>query len=308
MDRFKRLEQVGEGSFGKVYRSRSIDLKKDVAIKRIPIDKDNGIPFTAMREIKILKKFSYPYLVKGYDVMYEEGYVFMIMEYMEFDLTGLLNIKYKFTREHINSLIYQLLKGLSYLHSHGLIHRDIKASNILLNRQGHLKLVDFGLTREYASTMTNRVCTLWYRAPELLLGDTKYTDKVDSWSVGCIMLEMGLGCTPFKGSNETSQVKIIFDKLGVPKESYPWKDLFNTKKHEKKETHEEIITNLYGDNFDEDQLCLIRELLCLESANRISAKYALKLKVVNDQDGVFVPIEAEDVHEFKVKEKTQKLP
>lgn len=304
MERYKKLQQIGEGSFGKVYKSKSIDFEGDVAIKRIPIDKENGIPFTTLREIKILKKSTCPYLVKGLDVLYEGGFVFLIMEYVEFDLTGLLHSKYVFSPEQINSLMYQLLKGLTFLHSNGLIHRDIKASNILLNRQGHLKLVDFGLTREYANCMTNRVCTLWYGAPELLLGETKYTDKVDSWSAGCIMLEMGLGMTPFKGSNELSQIRLIFEKIGVPQENYLWLELFGVKKYEKKESHEEIISKLYGNKFDEDQIVLIRELLCLESRKRISAKNALKLKCMSNQEGVYFPIESEDVHEFSTKEKT----
>jgi cyclin-dependent kinase 12/13 len=305
MDRYKKLQQVGEGSFGRVYKSKSIDYDTEVAIKRVPIDKESGIPFTAIREIRILRKIKNQFLVRGIDVMYEEGFIFLIMEYMEFDMTGLLQSKYNFKREQINSLIYQLLQGLSFLHSQGLLHRDIKASNILINRQGHLKLVDFGLTREYAPVMTNRVCTLWYRAPELLLGETTYTDKIDSWSVGCIMVEMGTGVTPFKGINEVTQMKTIFEKLGAPKEIYRWTELFEAEKFEKNETHEELISQLCGSFFDSDQHMLIRELLCLDSKKRLSCAHALKLSCVSDQENVYFPIEAEDVHEFSFKNKSK---
>ena len=117
------------------------------------------------------------------------GSVYMVFEYMDHDLTGVLSqTQFSFSDAHLKSLCHQMLAGLAYLHHKGVIHRDIKGSNILVNNRGELKLADFGLARFYLkrrkSDYTNRVITLWYRPPELLLGTTVYGPEVDMWSAG----------------------------------------------------------------------------------------------------------------------------
>jgi cyclin-dependent kinase 12/13 len=119
------------------------------------------------------------------------------------------------------------------------------------------------------------------------------------------MVEMGTGVTPFKGTNEVTQMKTIFEKLGGPNEIYRWTELFEAEKFEKNETHEELIGQLCGSSFDSDQQMLIRELLCLDSKKRLSCAHALKLSCVSDQENVYFPIEAEDVHEFSFKNKSK---
>jgi CTD kinase subunit alpha len=113
----------------------------------------------------------------------------MVLEYMDHDLTGLLaHPEITFTLGNLKSLNHQMLSGLAYLHDQGILHRDLKGSNILLNASGELKLADFGLARLYSkkrkADYTNRVITLWYRGPELLLGETSYGAEVDMWSAG----------------------------------------------------------------------------------------------------------------------------
>ena len=113
----------------------------------------------------------------------------MVFDYMEHDLTGLLSHPgITFTQANVKSLNHQMLSGLGYLHRVGILHRDMKGSNILLTAQGDLKLADFGLARLYnrkrKADYTNRVITLWYRSPELLLGETAYGPEVDMWSAG----------------------------------------------------------------------------------------------------------------------------
>ena len=144
----------------------------------------------------------------------------MVFEYLEYDLTGILDTKeIKFTADHIKSWSNQLLKGCHYMHVNQIVHRDLKASNLLINRRGELKIADWGLARSWNPEMnrlTNRVITLWYRPPELLLGCTKYSTKIDMWSVGCIIAEMFLRGGLLKGSNESHQLDLIFKAMGHP--------------------------------------------------------------------------------------------
>jgi CTD kinase subunit alpha len=152
----------------------------------------------------------------------------MVFEYMDHDLAGILtHPTFTFSSSHIKDLLYQMLEGLHYLHHRGILHRDIKGSNILLNSAGNLKLADFGLARHYHKRRdnldyTNRVITLWYRPPELLLGATAYGPAVDIWSIGCIMLEMVTKKPLFPGTDEIDQLTRIWEIMGSPtRETWP---------------------------------------------------------------------------------------
>jgi len=152
--------------------------------------------------------------------------VFMVFEYLEYDLTGLLETaEIRLSQDHIKSWSFQLLKGVAYMHTQQIIHRDLKASNLLINKNGVLKIADWGLARSWTSRMkrlTNRVITLWYRPPELLLGCVRYTPKIDMWSVGCIVAEMFRRVGFLKGSTEQHQLDLIFQTAGMPDlESWP---------------------------------------------------------------------------------------
>jgi len=153
--------------------------------------------------------------------------VFMVFEYLEYDLTGVLETpEIRFTQDHVKSWSHQLLLGTHYMHTNKVIHRDLKASNLLINKKGELKIADWGLARSWNSDMkrlTNKVITLWYRPPELLLGCSEYTDKIDMWSVGCIIAEMFRRSGFLKGSNEATQLDLIFHTFGHPTEE-DWPD------------------------------------------------------------------------------------
>jgi CTD kinase subunit alpha len=162
----------------------------------------------------------------------------MVFEYMDHDLTGVLSqTQFTFTDAHLKSLCHQMLAGLAYLHHKGVIHRDIKGSNILINNRGELKLGDFGLARFYqkrrCTDYTNRVITLWYRPPELLFGATVYGPEVDMWSAGyvvdflsyypvksghdrCIMLELFTKKPVFQGNDEIHQLDVVYKIIGTP--------------------------------------------------------------------------------------------
>jgi len=152
----------------------------------------------------------------------------MVFEYMEYDLTGVLSTpEIRLTQDHVKSWAHQLLMGCHYMHTNKVIHRDLKASNILVNRKGQLKIADWGLARSWNQEMqrlTQTVITLWYRPPELLLGMQKYTPKIDMWSVGCIIAEMFRRSGLFKGSNEGTQLDMIFRTCGHPSEK-DWPDV-----------------------------------------------------------------------------------
>ncbi len=204
------VSQVGEGTFGKVYKARNTVSGLHVALKRIRMESErDGFPVTAMREIKLLQSLRHDNIVRLYEMMVsngtfcttiptyrltllvDAGSVYMVFEYMDHDLTGILSqSQFTFTDAHLKSLCQQMLAGLAYLHHKGIIHRDIKGSNILINNRGELKLGDFGLARFYhkrrRSDYTNRVITLWYRPPELLFGTTVYGPEVDMWSAGYV--------------------------------------------------------------------------------------------------------------------------
>lgn len=203
------VTQVGEGTFGKVYKARNSVSNLLVALKRIRMETEkDGFPVTAMREIKLLQSLRHENVVQLYEMIVSNGEgvvllsasvgkadthnigsVYMVFEYMDHDLTGILSqTQFEFTAAHLKSLCHQMLAGLAYLHHKGVIHRDIKGSNILINNRGELKLGDFGLARFYQkrrrTDYTNRVITLWYRPPELLFGATVYGPEVDMWSAG----------------------------------------------------------------------------------------------------------------------------
>ncbi|KAG0709671.1 kinase-like domain-containing protein [Suillus ampliporus] len=220
-DLYAIVSQVGEGTFGKVYKARNVITNVHVALKRIRMEAEkDGFPVTAMREIKLLQSLRHQNVVRLYEMMVSNGSVYMVFEYMDHDLTGVLSqTQFSFSEANLKSLCSQMLAGLAYLHHKGVIHRDIKGSNILINNRGELKLADFGLARFYQkrrrSDYTNRVITLWYRPPELLFGATVYGPEVDMWSAGCIMLELFTKKPVFQGNDEIHQLDVIYRILGL---------------------------------------------------------------------------------------------
>jgi len=198
VDVFEKLEQVGEGTYGQVYMARSRFDGEIVALKKIRMDNEKeGFPITAIREIKILKSLDHKNVIKLKEIVTSKnkGSIYMVFEYMDHDLTGLADRPgIRFTVPQIKCYMKQLLTGLTYCHLNNILHRDIKGSNLLIDNQGVLKLADFGLARpcvlENSKSLTNRVITLWYRPPELLLGTQTYGPAVDMWSAGCIFAEL----------------------------------------------------------------------------------------------------------------------
>lgn len=205
--KYEQLCQIGEGTYGQVYKARKRGSQELVALKRVRLENEKeGFPITAVREIRILRQLHHVNVVRLVDIVADpmpsnpaaarrqEGASFyLVFEYMDHDLLGILESGLvELAPEHVASFIKQLLSGLAFCHAKQFIHRDIKCSNILLNNRGQIKLADFGLARLYEEQeqrpYTNRVITLWYRPPELLLGDEHYTYAIDIWSVGQVVL------------------------------------------------------------------------------------------------------------------------
>ncbi|KAI9720330.1 MAG: kinase subunit of RNA polymerase II carboxy-terminal domain kinase I [Chrysothrix sp. TS-e1954] len=214
---------VGSGTYGKVYKAVHVYTNSRVALKRIRMDGErDGFPVTAIREVKLLQSLHSSHIVRLLEVMVERNDCYMVFEYLSHDLTGLLNHpSFTLTPAHKKHLALQLFQGLDYLHDRGVLHRDIKAANILVSTTGQLKLADFGLARFYAKRRqldyTNRVITIWYRSPELLLGETQYGPAVDIWSAACVLVEIFTRHAVFPGDGgEINQLDRIYAVLGTP--------------------------------------------------------------------------------------------
>jgi CTD kinase subunit alpha len=214
---------VGSGTYGKVFKGVHVYTKDMVALKKIRMEGErDGYPVTAIREVKLLQSLNHVNIVNLREVMVEKNDCYMVFEYLSHDLTGLLNHPtFKLEQSHKKDLAKQLFEGLDYLHRRGVLHRDIKAANILVSNTGQLKLADFGLARFYAKNSkldyTNRVITIWYRSPELLLGETQYEAAVDIWSAACVLVEIFTRHAIFPGDGgEINQLDKIYNVLGTP--------------------------------------------------------------------------------------------
>lgn len=222
VDAYKKLNKIQEGTYGVVYRAQDKETGEIVALKKVKTEREQeGFPVSCLREIKVMLLYKHPNLVNVKEVVVgDAGTVYIVMEYLEHDFQGLLKeIHGQLLQSEVKCLLQQLLLAVHHLHSHWLVHRDLKPANLLYNNKGCLKVADFGLTRKYESPaipMTQRVVTLWYRAPELLLGATTYGPELDMWSVGCIFAEFIIREPLFCGTSEDTQIKKIFFTLGVP--------------------------------------------------------------------------------------------
>ncbi|KAG1347873.1 hypothetical protein COCNU_06G017020 [Cocos nucifera] len=209
---FEKMGKIGQGTYSSVFKARELDTGKTVALKKVQFDvyEPESVRFMA-REIQILRRLNHPNVVKleGLITSRLSSSIYLVFDYMEHDLAGLLSSPdIKFSEPQIKCYMQQLLSGLEHCHSHGIMHRDIKCANLLINNEGILKIADFGLANFFSAgqkqPLTSRVVTLWYRPPELLLGSTDYEASVDLWSVGCVFAEVFLGKPIFQGRTEDS--------------------------------------------------------------------------------------------------------
>ncbi|CAO3625578.1 unnamed protein product [Cunninghamella blakesleeana] len=223
MDKYQKIEKLGEGAYGIVYKAQNRETNEVVALKRIRLDnEEEGVPCTAIREISLLKELKHQNIVRLYDVLHKERKLILVFEYLDSDLKKFLDSNGGDIDElTIKQMMYQLLKGIAFCHAHRVLHRDLKPQNLLINKKGELKLGDFGLARAFGipvRSYSRDVVTLWYRAPDVLMGSKQYSTSIDLWSAGCIFAEMASGSPLFPGSSVSDQLQCIFKVLGTPTE------------------------------------------------------------------------------------------
>ncbi|KAG9324619.1 hypothetical protein KVV02_007189 [Mortierella alpina] len=291
MERYQSLEKIGEGTYATVFKGKNRSNGEAVALKEIRLDSEEGAPSTAIREISLMKELRHPNIVRLHDVIHTENKLTLVFEYMDQDLK-------KYMDQHgnrgalgpivIKAFMYQLLKGVAFCHENRVLHRDLKPQNLLINRKGELKLGDFGLARAFGipvNTFSNEVVTLWYRAPDVLLGSKTYSTSIDIWSAGCIMAEMYLGKPLFAGSNNQDELLKIFKVMGTPTEE-TWPGVTKLSEYRKDFPYyppkplSTVVPMI--DTFGMD---LLMQMLIYQPQRRITAKDALNHVYFNDIRG-----------------------
>nr|DAD38500.1 TPA_asm: hypothetical protein HUJ06_009141 [Nelumbo nucifera] len=218
---------IGKGAYGIVCSALNSETNEQVAIKKIANAFDNRIDGKrTLREIKLLRHMDHENVVAIRDIIpppQREAFndVYIAYELMDTDLHQIIRSNQALSEEHCQYFLYQILRGLKYIHSANVLHRDLKPSNLLLNANCDLKICDFGLARITSETdfMTEYVVTRWYRAPELLLNSSEYTAAIDVWSVGCIFMELMDRKPLFPGRDHVHQLRLLMELIGTPTEA-----------------------------------------------------------------------------------------
>ncbi|XP_022659758.1 mitogen-activated protein kinase 14-like isoform X1 [Varroa jacobsoni] len=223
---YTNLQLIGAGAYGLVCAAICTQRNTPVAIKRLSRPFQSAVHAKrTYREIYLLRHMHHENVIGLLDLFspavdltsFQD--VYLVNHKMGSDLNNIIRTQ-KLQEEHIQFLIYQILRGLKYIHSAGIIHRDLKPSNIAVNEDCELKIIDFGLARQAEPEMTGYVATRWYRAPEIMLNWMRYTQTVDIWSVGCIMAELITSRTLFPGNDHIHQLHVIIKYLGTPSNDF----------------------------------------------------------------------------------------
>jgi protein kinase len=225
MERYKVMRQLGDGTYGSVWKAINNDTNEVVAIKKMKRKFYSWDECMNLREVKSLRKLNHPNIVKLKEVIRENDELFFVFEYMEYNLYQLIKDKDKpFSEAKVRNWAFQILQALEYMHKHGYFHRDLKPENLLVTKDV-IKVADFGLAREVRSCppYTDYVSTRWYRAPEVLLQSPTYCAAIDVWAVGAIMAELFTLRPLFPGASEVDEIYRICAVIGSPSHQ-TWSD------------------------------------------------------------------------------------
>ncbi|XP_052197950.1 probable serine/threonine-protein kinase At1g54610 [Diospyros lotus] len=281
-DSYQKLAKIGQGTYSNVYKARDRDTGKIVALKKVRFDtsEPESVKFMA-REIIILRQLDHPNIIKleGLATSRMQYSLYLVFDYMQLDLARIISRpEGKLTEPQVKCYMQHLLSGLQHCHKRGILHRDIKGSNLLIDKNGMLKIADFGLSNFFhpreKRPLTSRVVTLWYRAPELLLGSTDYGVGIDLWSAGCLLAEMFTGKPIMPGRTEVEQLHRIFKLCGSPSEDY-WKRMKAPAAFQPPQQYQPSFLESFKD-FPPSSYSLLTALLALEPASRGTAASALQ--------------------------------
>ncbi|XP_039276626.1 mitogen-activated protein kinase p38b isoform X1 [Nilaparvata lugens] len=282
-ERYQMLTPVGSGAYGQVCSAVDNKYGAKVAIKKLARPFQSAVHAKrTYRELRMLKHMNHENVIGLLDVFHPSSslddfnQVYLVTHLMGADLNNIVRTQ-KLSDEHVQFLVYQILRGLKYIHSAGIIHRDLKPSNIAVNEDCELKILDFGLARPTENEMTGYVATRWYRAPEIMLNWMHYNQTVDIWSVGCIMAELITGRTLFPGTDHIQQLNLIMEILGTPRAEFMQKISSESARNYiqslpplKKKDFKEVFKGANALAID-----LLEQMLELDSERRITAERAL---------------------------------
>ncbi|KAG2186858.1 hypothetical protein INT44_003085 [Umbelopsis vinacea] len=277
--KYQKDAKIGEGTYAVVYQGTQIATGRKVAIKKIKIGQfKDGLDLTAIREVKFLQEFKHTNIVELVDVFSHKTNLNLVLEYLDSDLEQIIKDKsILFMPADIKSWMMMMLRGLDHCHQSWVLHRDMKPNNLLLARNGQLKIADFGLARDWGDPgkqMTSQVVTRWYRAPELLFGAKEYSYAVDVWAVGCIFAELMLRTPYVAGDSDMDQLTKIFHALGTPSEA-DWPNMTTLPDYVPFRTYPKVPLGQYFTAAGSDALDLLEKMLVFDPAKRWTCRECL---------------------------------
>lgn len=287
---YEKIGRIGHGSYGVVYKVRRKDSRKLVALKRVKLKGNvagnvEGIPSSSLREIAALKNLKHPNILELCEVIHTGNSLYLVFELLDKDLKQTIEETAAGLPERVcKNYLWQLLRGIAFCHSRRILHRDLKLQNLLVNKDGTIKLADFGLARNVSLPLrayTKEVVTLWYRAPEILLGSELYGPSIDIWSLGCIFFEMLTKMVLFPGDSEIDQLFKIFQILGTPDKTQ-WAEISELPHYkvdfprwQRRDIKSLARVSEFGAN-------LLEKMITLDPFKRISALDAMKENYFDD--------------------------
>ena len=277
--KYTKKQKLGEGTYCSVFRAINNETNEDVALKLVRMDQEeDGIPGTSLREISFLRTFHHPNIVILQDVLCDDSKLQLIFEFMDSDLRKYINAKKTIHNGLLKSYTFQLLCGILFLHSNGIIHQNIRPENILIRRDGFLKIGDFGTAVSFQRPMLPmdaRTTLLWYKAPELVIEAPDYDFSIDIWSCGCVLAEMATGESLFKGDSPVDQIMKICKMLGNPEKDWPeFKNLIHPL-IKLPEDEPISFSKIFPENTDHSFIDLLSKMLVINPKKRITAKEAI---------------------------------